>query len=126
MKRIYVSGPMTGYKNFNYDAFFAAEERLKARGYKVCNPARNQVCATWHDYLRLDIKQMMDCQAIYLLRGWEASHGSRVEFWLAESLEFEIMYEEPAAALGELLGEVGRKEVEVRPEVINEIRPEDK
>jgi len=92
-KRVYISGPMTGYDDFNYPAFFAAEDRLKGWGYKVINPARNQMQNTWHGYLRLDIKQMMDCDAIYMLSGWESSKGSNIEFWLAEQLDFEIMYE---------------------------------
>jgi len=27
--KVYISGPMTGYKDFNYPAFFAAEKFLK-------------------------------------------------------------------------------------------------
>ena len=107
-KTIYISGRMTGLSDFNFPAFFRAEERLQARGYKTINPARNQVQNTWHDYLRLDIKNMMSADAIYLLNGWEASKGSRIEFWLASQLDFEILYEQPAAiarALEEMIGD---------------------
>lgn len=93
MKTIYISGPMTGYDDFNYPAFNAAEERLKVRGYIVINPARNQAQDTWHDYLRLDIKQMMDCDAIYMLYGYYKSRGSMLELLIAKTLDFEIIYE---------------------------------
>ena len=43
MKHIYIAGPMRGYPEFNFPAFYAAEERLRARGHAVFNPARRDV-----------------------------------------------------------------------------------
>ncbi|EJH4138871.1 DUF4406 domain-containing protein, partial [Escherichia coli] len=37
--RIYIAGPMTGYENFNREAFHKAEEALKQEGHTVLNPA---------------------------------------------------------------------------------------
>ncbi len=37
--RVYIAGPMTGYKNFNREAFHNAEEELKREGHTVLNPA---------------------------------------------------------------------------------------
>ena len=37
--RVYIAGPMTGYKNFNREAFHKAEEKLKQKGCTVLNPA---------------------------------------------------------------------------------------
>ena len=34
-KRVYVAGPMTGIENFNYPAFNAAADALRAQGYQV-------------------------------------------------------------------------------------------
>lgn len=34
-KNLYIAGPMTGYPNFNFDAFMAAEEEFKEYGYDV-------------------------------------------------------------------------------------------
>ena len=36
-KKVYVAGPMTGLPEFNYPAFFAAEEYLRSHGAKVMN-----------------------------------------------------------------------------------------
>ncbi|ENM6975340.1 DUF4406 domain-containing protein, partial [Escherichia coli] len=37
--RIYIAGPMTGYENFNREAFHKAEEALKREGHTVLNPS---------------------------------------------------------------------------------------
>ncbi len=37
--RVYIAGPMTGYENFNREAFHKAEEELKREGHTVLNPA---------------------------------------------------------------------------------------
>ena len=52
--RVYIAGPMTGYKNFNREAFHKAEEELKREGHTVLNPAvlsRRADTATLHGYL---------------------------------------------------------------------------
>jgi hypothetical protein len=38
-KTIYISGPMSGLPNLNFPAFYAAQAKLEAEGYKVVNPA---------------------------------------------------------------------------------------
>ncbi|EFK4962598.1 DUF4406 domain-containing protein [Escherichia coli] len=37
--RVYIAGPMTGYENFNREAFHKVEEELKREGHTVLNPA---------------------------------------------------------------------------------------
>ena len=37
--RVYIAGPMTGYENFNREAFHRAEDALKREGHTVLNPA---------------------------------------------------------------------------------------
>lgn len=37
--RIYIAGPMTGYENFNREAFHRAKDALKREGHTVLNPA---------------------------------------------------------------------------------------
>jgi hypothetical protein len=39
MKKIYLSGPMTGLPDLNFPAFHAEAARLRALGYDVINPA---------------------------------------------------------------------------------------
>src|SRR3546814_10570753 len=39
-KTIYIAGPMSGYPEWNYPAFFRAEYTLEREGWDVKNPAR--------------------------------------------------------------------------------------
>ena len=39
MKKIYLSGPMTGFKDYNYQMFNDAAKKLRAEGFEVVNPA---------------------------------------------------------------------------------------
>lgn len=86
--RIYVAGPMTGFENYNFPAFNAQAEALRALGHHVENPADHGVIdgAEWDDYLRYDIGRLATCEAIFLLPGWAKSRGARLEVHIAEAL----------------------------------------
>lgn len=91
--RVYVSGPMTGYEEFNYPAFHKASRQLREAGYEVTSPA--EVCPaadglTWVDYLRADIKALCDCDAVGTLPGWEKSKGATLEVHIARELGFPV------------------------------------
>jgi hypothetical protein len=93
---IYISGPMTGIPEFNFPAFNAAAERLRAEGHAVVNPAELDVqdagkAMEWADYLRRDIKALMDCKAIALLPGWDKSRGATLEHYIATKLGMRVI-----------------------------------
>ena len=96
MKKIYLSGPMTGKPNNNSGFFNAEAERLRALGYGVVNPAEINVntALTWEEYLKADLKQMLDCDTIAFLPGWLRSRGARLEHRVARELSFNIVYAE--------------------------------
>lgn len=90
---VYISGPVTG--NDNYEADFArAWDRLMSMGYYPVSPVgvgiilerRLGRTPTWAEYMREDIKALMDCEGIYMLDGWEVSEGARLEEWIAFTL----------------------------------------
>jgi len=92
--KIYIAGPMTGYEDFNYPAFHAAERKLAL--CDVCNPARNFEGIQdlpYKEYIRQDIKTLLECDAIYLLCGWENSRGARLEKHIADVLGLEIHFQ---------------------------------
>lgn len=105
MKTIYISGPMTGIPDLNFPAFYAAQEMLESKGYRVINPAEIGKTLTIPDgltekqvhlfYVREDIKAMINegCTVIYLLKGWESSEGAWMEVAVARMLQFEVLYE---------------------------------
>lgn len=76
IRRIYISGPMTGLPDFNYPAFNAEAARLRALGYHVENPAENPPQDSWEAYMEVCIPQLLTCDTIALLPGWSESRGA--------------------------------------------------
>lgn len=85
---IYISGPMSGYENHNFPAFYDIERKLLKLGYKVTNPAsfdgENDDGKSWEYYLKRDIKKMLDCDAICVFGDWKKSRGATAEVTIAE------------------------------------------
>lgn len=93
---LYLSGPMSGLPEDNKPAFYAAANELRARGWPVINPAENILFpgAKWADFMRVDIPQVCQCDAIAMLPGWEKSKGARLEQHIAHELGMEILFVE--------------------------------
>lgn len=92
---IYVAGPMTGFDNYNFDAFNAAEIDLLNAGWDVENPTKHGVVegATWEDYMLSCLGQISKCGAMCMLKGWEVSRGAKIEHELAQKLGLTIIYQ---------------------------------
>lgn len=91
--RIYIAGPMTGLVDFNFPAFFAAEKALQASGFETANPARHGAGtpgASWADYMRRDIPDLLTCDAVAVLPGWGDSRGAALEVHIARSLDMPV------------------------------------
>ena len=88
---VYIAGPMMGVPGFNYPAFNAAEDHLRAIGHMPINPARHGVDErardwTWVDFMRRTIRDVTNADAIHLLDGWEGSRGAQLEVTIADAL----------------------------------------
>lgn len=101
MSKVYIAGPMRGYKNFNVESFDSAEGCLRALGFDVFNPARfdrdrygdavmvsetGDVADVEHlgfnlaETLAHDIRVILtECDGIVMLSGWEGSKGATAE-----------------------------------------------
>ena len=80
------------------EAFNDAENKLRKAGWSdIRNPARLAVNEYENLprslYLRSDLRQLLDCQAILLLRGWEKSKGARLEALIADEVGIRRVYE---------------------------------
>lgn len=91
--KCYISGPMTGIVDFNFPAFFSAENILQKICGHVVNPARiakeiekKILNPEYGDYLRADITRLMNCDCVFLLAGYEGSRGATLEKRIAEAL----------------------------------------
>ena len=90
---LYLCGPVTGLPDYNRAAFAATAAQLEAAGFSVINPAErgaDQPGWGWAQYLRRAIRQMLVCDAVAVLDGWEASRGANVEVYLAENVELAV------------------------------------
>ena len=98
--RIFLSGPMTGHENFNFDQFNFIENVLKQYGVDVVNPVH--ICKKYKKEHVLSDKAVFDkmvaeqqeaektCNAIMLLHGWQNSKGVKLELKTAVELDFEF------------------------------------
>lgn len=102
MTKIYIAGPMTGLPDLNYPAFHDAAAALRAAGHEVFNPAENPVpaCGSWNGYMRMAIAQLTQCEAIYLLHGWSASKGARLEYRIAQDFQIKPIFQHNHRELG--------------------------
>jgi hypothetical protein len=92
MKRIYLSGPMSGLPELNFPAFAAMTANLRTGGHAVTNPAElNPDGGLWNDCMRRDIAALMDCDTVATLPGWEHSKGARLEVLIAERLGMTVV-----------------------------------
>ena len=101
--QVYIAGPMRGYPEFNFPAFFEAEaELLEAECWSVANPARhdidqgfawegttgyedlNSLGFNFRAALTWDLEQVLKSEYILLLPGWEKSEGAMLEYRTAK------------------------------------------
>ena len=101
--KLYLAGPMSGYKDHNYPAFHAAAARLRAAGHQVINPAElnpeNEGMQgitpkpIWRNSMKRDLPQLLTCDAVAVLPDWEKSRGARLEVFVAATLGMTIFLE---------------------------------
>ena len=122
MRNIYLAGKMSGLPEFNFPAFNAATERLRAQGHHVFNPAERDIIRhggvdiskgnvtgsqeqarkehsfSLEDALLEDLTFIIKgdengpCTTIALLPGWEYSGGAFLEFVTAKHFNKEFWY----------------------------------
>jgi len=94
--KIYISGPITGVDNYS-DNFNCVEDKLKAAGFAVINPAKLNECmdpidTPWRQYVDVGLVMLNCCDAVYMLDGWESSAGALIEKKAAEKANKIIIY----------------------------------
>ena len=117
-RRCYIAGPMRGYPRFNFAAFYAAEPTVSELGFTPINPARideengfdpdtpeDQLTpAMMAEFIERDVEVILkEADAIYMLKGWEASTGANAEHALAKWRGLEVIYQQHEDVLEEAL-----------------------
>lgn len=90
--KVYISGAITNNPQYK-EQFAAAEEILLAAGHTVINPAKNQG-DSYREYINIGLFELMQCDAIYLLRGYENSTGATLEHDYAMTVGLEVIRED--------------------------------
>lgn len=93
--KVFISGPMSGYDNYNRAMFDLAEDYLHALGCAVFNPG-NLTCFDqgWKhgEIMVFDIFALKRCEYILHLPGWERSKGAREEAMRAKTFDIPEAY----------------------------------
>lgn len=104
--RIFIAGPMRGLPEYNFPEFYRAEEVVRRYGHDAVNPARldeedgfdphcdyrdEEMAELVKSFVARNITQLVGCDAIALLPGWEDSEGAKLEVAVAQYLGLDIL-----------------------------------
>lgn len=90
---VYLSGPMTGIRDHNKESFVSAAGVLRASGYIVLSPQEHDGGRVWSraHHMRFDIQQVLMCDKVCVLPGWEGSEGAKVEVAVARQVGIPVV-----------------------------------
>ena len=95
MKKIYISGKITG--TTDYIQRFERVEKALSKYYTVINPAKVNAQlpkeTVWEEYMKMSMCMLEMCNAIYMLKGWKDSKGARLEYNYAVENNYKIIFE---------------------------------
>lgn len=94
--KAYISGPITGRPELNLPAFREAEQIAKAMNLHPIVPhdlfdGVDPSGITWEQYMKTDLKVLLDCQMVITLEGWHESRGAMIEVDLARKLSIPVI-----------------------------------
>lgn len=96
MKKAYISVPITGM-NYNDQANYAymVATQLAFQGYDVITPFDivKDPETPYNEAIGICISKLMECDTIYLCKGWENSRGCKAELQIALIYQKEIVME---------------------------------
>lgn len=96
--KIYVAGPIGNTTDYP-ERFAEGCKDVFCLGHTPVNPLQiNPSVAntpeTWRQCMIIDIRALLECDGIYMLRGWENSRGASLERHIAASLGMVVMYQD--------------------------------
>ena len=90
-KTVFISGPMTGYENYNSEAFYEVETKLRHAGFSsIKNPVHIGEIFGYEEphefYMRKSLTMLLESDVIYVFGDYEKSKGATIEIDLAHKL----------------------------------------
>lgn len=103
-QKIYIAGKITGIEDLAAERFDCVENILISEGYEVVNPMKlpHNHDKSWESYMKECITELVKCDGIYLMKGFELSKGARVEAKLASDLSIDVINSEKLDKLIEI------------------------
>lgn len=90
VRKLYLSGPMSGLPECNYPAFNQYAADLADVGYQVVNPAARAIGSSYRAIMKEDLIAVMYCQGVAVMEGWWNSRGANVEVQVAGILQMPV------------------------------------
>jgi len=93
--KYYLCGPIDsiGHKSDNVAAFEEATKKLRKLGFTVMSPVELGTDGLpYLEFIRRDMKQLLECDGLILLPGWPQSRGCKIEVMLAMQLNMKLFY----------------------------------
>lgn len=94
--RIYISIPISNCdEKKQREKADKIKTMLSKKGFEVINPF-DVYCGsspTYFDYICCDLRELADCDAIFLCKDWQTSKGCKVERFFAETYGKKLMFE---------------------------------
>lgn len=90
---VFISGRMDGLPDYGRKSFEEAEARLKRMGHHVLNPARLPIGMPKEKYMPICFSMIDQADAVYMLKGFNDSWGSKIEQEYAAYQRKKIVYE---------------------------------
>ena len=82
--KVYIAGPITGNDKAK-EQFLAVQKWLEGLGFIALNPMKN-TGPEYRDYINQGLRQLMTCNMICLLPGWQGSDGAMLERIYSETV----------------------------------------
>lgn len=92
-KHYYIAGPMTGYTNFNREAFNVMCDDLRKQGHIVLNPAVLPDGLMQAQYMDICLAMLRCVTHVMMLKGWQGSQGAEIEHSLAIKSDLILEYQ---------------------------------
>lgn len=92
--RLYLAGQMSNIPEFNYPAFRRAAQEWRECGWDVLDPSEKfggRTDLPYEVYIKASIIDVLACDAIAVLTGWEASKGASLEVHIGQVLGYQIL-----------------------------------
>lgn len=96
MPKVYIAGKVTGIDiDVAKNNFDLAENKLINQGYQVINPIKlpHDHDKNWESYMKECISELLKCDFIYMIDGWQSSKGACIEYFISQKLKINRIFE---------------------------------